>query len=106
MKLNTNEFNTQFDSIQKNMIRHTYEHILENKIDTKIIDVKVEGFVTKEPVLFKDRYNFKLKPFNIGQKWGDLFECAWFYLTGKIKEFDTDKRYQLKLDLSGEAAVF
>lgn len=106
MKLNTNEFNTQFDSIQKNMIRHTYEHILENKIDTKIIDVKVEGFVTKEPVLFKDRYNFKLKPFNIGQKWGDLFECAWFYLTGKIKEFDTNKRYQLKLDLSGEAAVF
>src|SRR5690554_4056548 len=106
MKLSINEYNTQFDIIQKDMIQHTFEQVLRKQIDSKVTDVKVQGFITKEPVPFKDRLKYELKPFNIGQKWGDLFDCAWFYLTGSIEDYDSSKRYQLKLDLSGEAAVF
>lgn len=106
MELKTNEFNTQFDSIQKNFIKHTYEKVLLDRIDTKVTDVEIEGFVTKEPVAFHEVINYDRKKYNIGDKWGDLFDCGWFLISGKINNFDPNLNYELKLDLSGEAAVF
>src|SRR5690554_4526401 len=106
MELKSNEFNTGYDSIQKNFIKHTHENILNNRIDELITKTKIYGFVTKEPILFEDRLNYELKEYQIGEKWGNLFECAWFKITGKITDFDPNINYELKLDLSGEAAIF
>lgn len=105
MNILSNEFNTQYDSIQKNFIKHTYESILEKRIDTLITKTKIEGFVTAEPVPFTEVQKYTLKEYKIGEKWGDLFDCGWFKITGQIPNFNKDLNYEFKLDLSGEALI-
>lgn len=85
-------------------IKEYYDVTLRGLIDTKVIDLKIEGFTTKEPTPFNDRLNYPLKEYKINDSWGSKFDCGWFKLTGKIKE--PKEKYFLKVDLGSETLLY
>ena len=42
----------------------------------------------------------------IGDTWGDLFDCAWFHFTGEIPAAAAGQHVVLLLDVNGELCVF
>jgi alpha-mannosidase len=80
------------------------------KIHSSIYEVvaplKAQAWVTPEPVCFADRFTGTEKTVAIGEKWGDLWDCAWFRFTGNVPEDVRGKKLVLLIDVSGEACVF
>lgn len=70
------------------------------------VKIGVEYAPSKEPVPFNERLNLAYKPISIGEKWGDLFDCAWFHFTGKVTDSLKGKKLALLIDLNGEGCVY
>jgi len=100
------EFILDYQKITYNEIYHTIYQLLTQKIDVKVTDLKISGYVTEEPIPFKQREEGEYHLFKLGESWGKLFDCAWFLIEGKIEDFKQGTPYDLKLDLSGEACLF
>ncbi|MDR4968390.1 MAG: alpha-mannosidase, partial [Acholeplasmataceae bacterium] len=98
------EFNLDYEKGVIDQLKHMINHLVKNKIDTKIADLTIQGFITDEPIPFRDISDHALKPFKIGDSWGKNFACGWFRITGHLKSFS--QPLYLKLDLSGEACLF
>jgi len=99
------EFKLDSCVIHKNEIKDMIDHVLKEKSYQFVSNVNIEGAVTKEPVAFKDKDTLTYKAYQRHESWGDLFDCAWFKLTGKIENHRNRKLY-IKLDISGEALLF
>ena len=79
---------------------------LKDATYTSIAALQTSAYVTKEPIAFYDRLNGEYKSIEPGQRWGNLFDCAWFHFTGTIPpEFD-GQQLVLLIDVNGEACVF
>jgi len=78
---------------------------IEKAINHKVGSFNIEAAVTKEPVCFEKRLSLDYKTFRPGEKWGELFDCGWFKLTGEIDPNMVEKVY-LHLDINGEALLF
>lgn len=61
------------------------------------------GYYSEEPLTFENRYSGKKFEVKIGGKWcKNVFDCAWFHITGKIPEgADT-----VIVDCGGEGLVY
>jgi alpha-mannosidase len=77
-----------------------------NKICTLIKQVKITAYKSKEPLPWKMRYKGQEKRLRVGDKWGDLFDCAWFHFEGTVPEAVRAKKLVLVVDISGEACIF
>lgn len=78
---------------------------VEAAVYKPLTDLTVEAWLTKEPVSYRDResgQHLSLKP---GDKWGDLFDCAWFHFTGTVTEEGANRQVVLLIDINGEACV-
>ncbi len=71
----------------------------------KISELKVEAWVTPEPVPYSDRLSGEKKTLKTGDSWGQLWDCAWFNFTGKVPAAAAGKKVVLLIDISGEACV-
>jgi alpha-mannosidase len=98
------EFNLNYKLNQINEIKDMIYHTLSSRIDRVIYQPKIAGAHTKEPVSFHERLNLNFREYKIGESWGDLFDCAWFNIYGKVNP--KCKEVHLRLDLSGEACLF
>jgi alpha-mannosidase len=78
---------------------------IEKAIYEPIADLEITAWRTKEPVTFSERKSGEQLHLKGGDKWGELFDCAWFYFTGKIPNSAAGKKIVLMIDLSGEALV-
>ncbi len=72
----------------------------------KVCDLRVRGYVTKEPVPYEEREKGEYKEFSIGEKWGGLFDCGWFCLSASLPPDVVVDTLYMKLDFSGEALLF
>ncbi len=72
----------------------------------KIAPLSVKAYVTDEPVKFADRMSGEERILGVGESWGKLWDCAWFYFEGRIPESERSKNLVLMLDVSGEMCVF
>lgn len=61
---------------------------------------------TKEPVLYKDRKSGTERKLNIGETWGDVFDCAWFHFTGEVPKSCKGQKVVLILDVGGEGCIY
>ncbi len=43
---------------------------------------------------------------NPGDKWGELFDCAWFHFTAKIPQSAKDEKIVFVIDINGEGLIF
>ena len=58
-----------------NLINRTILN-LRDTIYTKISDLNVEIWKSKEPLKFDERFSGEHKVLNFGESWGDLFDCC------------------------------
>ena len=69
-------------------------------------ELSITAWITKEPVSFKNRKTGEKKELSAGDKWGYLFDCAWFNFTANISREVKDKKIVLLIDVNGELCVF
>ena len=72
---------------------------------TKVAPLKVRAWKTSEPVVFSKKQTGEKIELEIGQKWGNLFDCAWFRFSGKVPPHVRGKKVVCVLDISGEMLV-
>lgn len=70
-----------------------------------VAPLRIEAWHTREPVPFAERRTGKKMILEVGDKWGNLFDCAWFRFTGKVPSVADGKHVVLLIDVSGEMLV-
>lgn len=89
----------------ENAIRELMETVEKNRY-TVLDKLKIDAYITKEPVSFEQKGTGNHKTLKIGDVWGELFDCAWMNFTGKVPAKAKGKHVILLIDLNGEACVF
>jgi alpha-mannosidase len=87
--------------------RHLAEMLdrLRQCVFTPLADLRVTAWATREPVPYEERQTGTRLELRPGDKWGDLFDCAWFHFEGKVPAPAAGKTVVLLIDLNGEACV-
>lgn len=71
-----------------------------------VSSLSIDAWVTPEPLPYADRQSGNYIPLAIGQKWGTLFDCAWFNLKGEVPPSVQGKKVVLLIDVGGEGCIF
>lgn len=87
------------------IIRRATERLQKN-VYNEIAKLSGSGYVTKEPVPFSEKTSGKKIDVAEGVKWGELWDCAWFFIEGTIPNGTDLKNTALLIDVSGEGCVF
>jgi alpha-mannosidase len=80
--------------------------IIGESIYTVVAQFDIQAWTSREPVPFILRADGTAKTFKVGDKWGNLFDCAWFRFTGKVPPAARGKPVVALLDVNGEMCVF
>lgn len=80
--------------------------MIYNHIYREIAPLSAELMVTEEPVRFNDRLHYEYRSIKTGEKWGKLWDCAWFHFTGQADSGYKLEELALIIDLAGEGCVF
>ena len=75
-------------------------------IYTPVAPLDIRAWWSKEPLPFAARMDGKALVLNVGDKWGDLFDCAWFHFVGVVPDAAAGQHVVLLLDVNGEMCVF
>lgn len=78
---------------------------LEYGVYHVVAPLKMEAFISRDPVPFPDRAKGVGKVMLPGEHWGDLFDCAWFHFTGSIPENYKNAHTAVLVDVSAEGLV-
>ena len=79
---------------------------LKGKIYKKVAPLEAVCGVTSEPVPYADREKLVFRRIGIGEKWGNLWDCAWFRFTGELPSSCSLRDAALRIDLSGEGLLY
>jgi alpha-mannosidase len=72
----------------------------------EVAPLTIQAWCTHEPVSFEERHAGKARSLQVGDRWGDLFDCAWFRFTGEIPQDAAGEHVVLLLNVNGEMCVF
>jgi alpha-mannosidase len=72
---------------------------------TSVAPLSVEAWRTPEPVPYAERTSGERLELSPGDKWGDLWDCAWFHFTGEVPASAAGRKVVLLIDVNGEACV-
>ena len=86
-------------------IRHTLMSV-KDRVYSKVCDITLEAYRTKEPVSFENRKQGEYLKLVPGDKWGELFDCAWFHCTAKVPESAKGKKLVYVIDINGEGLIY
>ncbi|ANS74105.1 alpha-mannosidase [Paenibacillus yonginensis] len=78
---------------------------LRDYIYEPIASLTVNAWVTKEPVTYDQRMSgrpLELKP---GDRWGELWDCAWFHFRGQVPGSAQGCKVVLLIDINGELCL-
>lgn len=75
-----------------------------HQIYQPLTELKIEGWLSKEPLSFTDKTQGEYRELTIGDSWGGLFDCAWFKLSGPVPAYQDE--LVLMVDVGGEGLVF
>jgi alpha-mannosidase len=67
--------------------------------------LEITAWRTPEPVPYAERTRGEELHLQVGDKWGDLFDCAWFRFRGRIPESVRGRAVVALLDVNGEMCV-
>lgn len=85
---------------------NSYVDDIKNSVYKLVSPVSVEAWITDEPVGFAEKQTGEYRRLEIGDKWGDLFTCAWMHVQGRVPEQCKGKKVVLRFDVSGEGCVY
>lgn len=92
--------------------RYTFENLkncisrVKNSVYKKVCDFDIEIYKSKEPIPFADRTKGDYQKVQCGDKWGDLFDCAWFHFTATLDSSAKGKKVVYVIDINGEGLIF
>ena len=75
------------------------------QVYTVVGSLDVRAWCTSEPVPFDERASGQERNLSVGDRWGGLFDCAWFHFTGTVPDGAAGHTVVLLLDVSGEMCV-
>jgi alpha-mannosidase len=78
---------------------------IEQSICEPVADLQVTAWKSTEPVPYAERESGAYVALSKGDKWGDLFDCAWFRFMGRVPVSAQGEEVVLLIDLSGELLV-
>ncbi len=78
---------------------------LKDSYYKKVLDLNATAYITKEPVNFAERMTGEKREIAVGEKWGELWDCAWFHFTAEVPADVRKEDLVLLLDVSGEGLV-
>lgn len=75
---------------------------------TRVGSLNIDAYVSSEPLSFENKTEGKLiKNLKAGDVWAEeIFDCAWFHVTGTIPAGLCDENVKFMLDLGGEGLVY
>lgn len=79
---------------------------LFNEIYTPVCDLDVTAYITREPVSYGERTSGELRELSLGDRWGELWDCAWMNMKCIVPESCAGEKTVLLIDVGGEACVF
>lgn len=79
---------------------------IKERVYSKTNDLDVCFGLSKEPVEFSDRLKLEYKVLKNGEKWGSLWDCAWFHITGQTSELCKGQKTVLIIDINGEGCIY
>lgn len=89
----------------KNQLNQILNHI-GDAVYSVVDGLNIKAWWSREPLPYAQRRDGVALELQVGDKWGDLFDCAWFNFTGSIPESAHQKHAVLLLDVNGELCVF
>ncbi|OME80682.1 alpha-mannosidase [Paenibacillus sp. FSL A5-0031] len=78
---------------------------LKEQIYKPLTDLKVTAWVTEEPVSYEDRESGRKIELAAGDRWGNLWDCAWFHFSGKVPQEAKGSKIVLLIDVNGELCL-
>ncbi len=78
---------------------------LEYGVYHVIAPLRIESYISKEPVPFSRRTEPEKRILQPGEHWGDLFDCGWFHFTGSLPEEYAGSHTAVLVDVSAEGLV-
>jgi alpha-mannosidase len=81
-------------------------NLIGQSVYTPVAPLEIHAWCTTEPLSYNDRLQGSEQVFSIGDKWGNLFDCAWFHFTGKVPDSAAGQPVVLLLDVNGEMCAF
>ena len=80
---------------------------LREEIYKPITELEVKAWVTPEPVSYESRMSGTEVTLHPGERWGELWDCAWFRFTGKTPahKVSSHENIVLLLDVNGELCL-
>jgi len=84
--------------------KHTLEKIREH-IYTKVASLEVNAWRTQEPVPYERRTSGEPLALRPGDKWGELWDCAWFRFVGSVPASAAGCKVVLLIDVNGELCL-
>ncbi|MDR3707550.1 MAG: glycoside hydrolase family 38 C-terminal domain-containing protein [Capsulimonadaceae bacterium] len=78
---------------------------LPAQVYSKIGDLEIEAWVTDEPVPYAQRQTGRHSKLSVGDRWGDIWKCAWFHFTAAATEAAAGKNLVALIDIGGEGLV-
>ncbi|PAD75243.1 alpha-mannosidase [Paenibacillus campinasensis] len=93
-----------YEPIKISSLKHMITELRE-AIYKPIADLEVTAWVTPEPVPYEERMSGTPLSLTQGERWGDLWDCAWFRFQGTIPELEKEASTVLLLDVNGELCL-
>ena len=79
---------------------------IEDAIYTHLQPLRVEAWLTPEPVPYDQRSSGTYRDLQLGESWGSLWDCAWMHITGEVPASARGQKVVLLIDINGEGLVF
>ncbi|MBJ6362459.1 alpha-mannosidase [Paenibacillus sp. GCM10012307] len=78
---------------------------LREAIYRPVASLGVEAWVTEEPVSYEERTKGEQLRLVPGDRWGKLWDCAWFHFWGTVPESAFGQKIVLLIDVNGELCL-
>lgn len=78
---------------------------LQTRIYEPLSPLTVTAWITPEPVPYEERTSGRKVELAPGDRWGELWDCAWFHFRGEVPESAKGDKVVLLIDVNGELCL-
>ncbi|NIK80247.1 alpha-mannosidase [Paenibacillus castaneae] len=93
-----------YEKVRTEQLKSALER-LKDQIYMPLSELNVTAWVTQEPVSYEARESGQRIELTPGDRWGSLWDCAWFHFSGKVTEEAKGSKLVLLIDVNGELCL-
>ncbi|QGQ95306.1 alpha-mannosidase [Paenibacillus psychroresistens] len=93
-----------YETIKLERLKKSLSQI-QKHIYVPVAALAVSAHVTREPIAFNERSSGRKIALTPGDKWGELWDCAWFHFSGVVPVSAAGNKVVLLIDVNGELCL-